>query len=194
MSNVKSEIMNTLKKILGFYEEKKVEDFKVYSDSEIKISDKAVGGKVELVDADGNLSDAPDGDYEMDNGFKFTVKGGVIASIEGEEKPKEDAPVEADATDTPVEDAPAEDSKYAELEARVTALEQAVADMNSSVQAAATKEDLGAFTKEVETLNSNIQLLAKVPVEFSQTTKNNTVKESKEDKLLALAKMIGSKN
>lgn len=55
-------------------------DAKVLSDNEVKISEKAVGGKVELVDAEGNLVAIEDGTYEVD-GFRFVVTDGTITEI-----------------------------------------------------------------------------------------------------------------
>ena len=203
MSNIKSEIVKTLKNLLGFYSEETLA--KVYSEAEIKISQREVGGKVELVDAEGNLSDAPDGDYEMEDGFKFTVKGGIIDAIDGqeapEEAPKEEAPVEQ-AEDAPSEDTPEAvipdcveelKAKVSELEGIVQVLVQAMEELKGSTEVAATKEDVSQFSKQVSELNATIKQLAKVPVEFSKTSTNNTVKDSKEEKLLEVAKMLGRK-
>jgi polyhydroxyalkanoate synthesis regulator phasin len=199
MSNIKNDILSTLKNIMGFYSEEKFA--KVYSDAEIKISQREVGGKVEMIGSDGSLSDAADGDFEMQDGFKFTVKDGLIASIEGQdapvdEAPKEDVPVQAEA---PAQDAPADapTNEVDDLKQRVADLEAMVAELIQKVegaaQMAATKDDVAAFTKEVADLNHNIKELAKVPVEFSKTTTNNTVKESREDKLIELARILSKK-
>lgn len=184
------------------------QEFKVWSDTELKISQPEVGGKVEIIDgATGELTPAEDGDYEMDNGFKFTVKDGQIASIEGQDKPEEkkdeEAPVDAaEEAETPTEEAPTEEqpdevaelkAKVADLEALVAGLAQAMEELKGSTAGAASKEDVDAFSKEVANLTETIQKLAKVPVEFSKTSTNNTVKESKEDKLFELARVLGKK-
>ncbi|GAA4326206.1 hypothetical protein [Flaviaesturariibacter amylovorans] len=180
---------------------------KVWSEAEIKISEKAVGSKVELIDADGQLQPAPDGNYELDNGFKFTVKDGLIESIEGEdapaEVPAEDAveAAEVPADEQPKEDLPAEPNpevdelkvKVADLESKLADLAAKVDEMNASVEVAASKEEVAEFTKAAADLNKTILQLAKVPVQFSQTSTNNTVKDSKEQKLVDLAKILNSK-
>ncbi len=200
--NIKSELIKTFKNLMGVY------FGKVYSSSELNISDKSVGGKVELIQADGTLAPAPDGDYVMDNGFSFTVKDGLISSIVGEQPVQaEETPVEAAAptsgdTVTPTED-PAEEADPAdpakdikELEDRVTVLEQQMAEcmamcQDMSKQKMESEKSIEAFTKEVKQLNDNIQILAKVPVEFSKTNKSVVVEETKEDQLFSIAKMIG---
>lgn len=55
-------------------------DAKVLSDNEVKISEKTIGGKVELVDAEGNLVAIENGTYEVD-GFRFVVIDGTITEI-----------------------------------------------------------------------------------------------------------------
>lgn len=55
---------------------------------QVKISDRVVGAKVELIDGEGNLTPIPDGEYKVDE-FEFTVKDGVISEIKGEAKPEE---------------------------------------------------------------------------------------------------------
>lgn len=203
--NIKKEMIKTFKNLLGLYFEK------VYTDSEMKISDKSVGSKVEMIGADGSLSDAPDGDYVMDNGFSFTVKDGMIESIVGEEAPveakEEDVPAEDEevpadeeevkAEDVPVEEeVPAEDAPD-EMDARVKALEDKVAELLDMIagmveQKMEADKAVEAFTAEVKSLNENIQLLAKVPVEFSKTNTKKVVEESKEEQLFNVAKLIGS--
>ena len=59
----------------------------------LKVSDMVIGGKVEIPDAEGTLSDAPDGEYTVDKDV-IEVKDGQITSINGN---KEAAiPAEAD--------------------------------------------------------------------------------------------------
>jgi len=222
MNKIKVEILKSLKSIIGHYASEKV-----WSSDEIKISEQAVGGKVEIVNPDGSLTDAPDGDYVMDNGFSFTVKDSMISVIEGEapeqgasgqpanegdkskggvveENPGGLTQAATDNVDTPAKEETPEEEKtetpdFEALEERVITLEQTVADMQAVIEGlktapvAATKEDVDSFSKEVSDLHATIKQLAKVPVEFSKTTQNNTVKESKEDKLLQLARIMGKK-
>lgn len=82
--NIKNELVKSLKNLVSAY------FGQVYTDSQIKVSDKVVGGSVEMIAADGTLSPAPDGDYAMESGFSFTVKDGKIVSIVGQEDVVED--------------------------------------------------------------------------------------------------------
>ncbi len=212
--NIKKEIVRTLQSLVGIY------FGKTYSKDELNISDKSVGGKVEIVTADGTLAPAEDGDYAMEDGFAFTVKDGMIESIVGQDAPaeeeapaEEDKPVEEAAeipAEAPVEEAPAEEVEApAEEVAEDTAvadLQTAVADLTAKVDACMkalesmnmekqnNTEAIEKFTKEVAELNNNIQTLAKVPVNFSKTNTSKFVEESKEEKLLSIAQMIGSIN
>lgn len=203
--DIKKEFIKSFKTLLGLYFEK------VYTDSEVKISDKSIGSKVEMIGADGSLSDAPDGDYVMDNGFSFTVKNGMIESIVGEEpvEAKEDKPEDTPTSgsteevkaeevvveEEPVEEEPTEEAPD-EMDMRVKALEDKVAELVDMIAGMAEQKmeadkTIEAFTAEVKSLNNNIQTLAKVPVEFSKTNTKKVVEESKEEQLLNVARMLG---
>ena len=195
--NIKKELISTFKNLLGVY------FGKVYSDSELKISDKSVGGKVEQINSDGSLTPVEDGDFVMQDGFSFTVKGGVIESIVGQEKVVEQA-VEDDTkpeVETPAEEATETPEQEAEdetkVDERLTAVEQAVAEIKAmldsmKMEKMESAKAIETFTATVKELNTNIQTLAKVPVEFSKTNKTASVEESKEEKLFAVARMFGS--
>lgn len=196
--NLIKELLKSARLLMGEYVENKV-----WSPSELNISQMEVGGKVELIDADGQLSPAPDGNYELEDGSKFTVKDSVIESIEGQEVPaEEDVPVEN--AEQPKEEVPAEapksepnpeleelKSKVSELEGQLSELLKVVEELKSTSEVVATKEDVAEYSKNVKDLNQTIQQLAKVPVQFSQTTTNNVVKDNKE-KLLDFAMVLGS--
>ncbi|MET0462291.1 MAG: hypothetical protein ABW007_04030, partial [Chitinophagaceae bacterium] len=195
--NLLQEIKNLKKLLLG---EQAPTELKKWSDSEIKVSDKAVGGKVELINADGSLSDAPDGDYELEDGTVLTVKGGVIEAVNGE-KPEE-APAEEveaaeeTASDAPSEEAPAEDDKdqkIADLEAAVAALVQEISDIKSALSGSASKEDVQGFAKELGSLNAILAKLAKIPVESSKTNQDNRLKYQFEDSKMQLAAILAKK-
>lgn len=195
--NIKKELVATFKNLLGVY------FGKVYSDSELKISDKSVGGKVEQINSDGTLTPVEDGDYVMQDGFSFTVKGGVIDSIVGQEKPVEQA-VENDTSkevETPEEEATETPEQEAEdetkVDERLTALEQTVEEIKTMLDSMKMEKmesikSIESFSSIVKELNENIQTLAKVPVEFSKVNKTVNVEESKEEKLFQMASMIGN--
>lgn len=189
--NIKKQMFETFQKLKSFFDANEEFADKVYTADEIKISDKAVGGKVEMVQPDGSLAPASDGDYKMEDGFSFTVKDGVIASIEGETPVEEEAPVEA-AEDAPTEDQPTEDTTVADLTARIEALEKQFADMVAMIKQAEDTEmkSNAEFTAIVKELNENIVTLAKVPVKFSETNKTPSYQESRQEKLADVAKII----
>jgi hypothetical protein len=159
---------------------------KEYAETEVKISEKAVGGKVELIDGDGNLAPVPDGDMKVSGDDNvYTVKDGQISAINGEvpseEAPKEEPPVEA-AEDAPAEEAPADETKPNEeidaLKADVEALKAAIAEMQNMIASFASKDEVASFNSQLENLNQTLKAVAKMPVEFSKTNNNTVVKES----------------
>ncbi len=166
-----------------------------YAPEELNISERVVGGKVELINEDGTLSALPDGDYELTDGFKFTIKEGLIESIEGEEPVEEQAEEMAD--EAPIEEVsdPLADLKAETetLKAEVDALKQAIEEIKNGASNNATKEDVQGFQSEVSKLNETIMKLAKIPAEASKTTKSNIVKDSREEKMLEFAKLFKAK-
>ena len=177
---------------------------------QIKISDKVVGGKVEMISADGSLSPIEDGDYKVGD-FEFTVKDGLIVSIVGvEEVVAEETKVEEvttgktedDKSEVKAEDAVVVDEKDITIEAflerlsvietRLTDLETGLGEMKDAK--VDSDEALNKFHAEVKGLNENIIKLAKIPVEFSKVNTTPVYKESKEDKMMDLACMLGKIN
>jgi outer membrane murein-binding lipoprotein Lpp len=204
--SVKKQLIESFKNLLGLYFEK------VFTYDQIKISDKAVGGKVEMIQADGSLGPVEDGDYVMDDGFSFTIKDGQIASIVGEDAPevvdvveeveageekKED---EEEKMEEPVVEEPVqseEDNKVAELEAKVAELESKIDSILNSMEMMKSEKDeakeaIQEFNKQVAQLNDNIKTLAKVPVEFSKTNKTPLAEESKMEKINDLATIFAN--
>lgn len=205
--SIKKQLIQTLQNLVGVY------FGKVYSDSELKVSAKEVGGKVEKVAADGSLEPAEDGDYVMTDGFSFTVKDGQIVSIVGqeeqpveevaaEETPAEDlsevqveVPAEESSDETPAEDLPesnpemdAMKQQVAKMEERLSAIEEMLNQM--MMQKESDNQAIEQFNKTVAELNDNIKTLAKVPVEFSKTNKTPKAEEVKQDKMIELANIF----
>lgn len=167
-----------------------------YAETEVKISEKTVGGKVELIDGDGNLTPAPDGDFKIAGDENiYTVKDGQITAINGEtpaeeeEAPKEE--VQA-AEEAPVEEAKPNE-EMAALNARVEALENAIAEMQNMIAGFASKDDVAQFSSEVKSLNDTITKLAQLPAEFSKTNNSPVVKDKNKSDYNALAGLIGAK-
>lgn len=200
ISKIKKELMKTL----AILKHESFEGEVIYSPEELNISERAVGGKVELINQDGTLSELPDGDYEVSDGFKFTIKDGLIASIDGEtpaedttDKPEEmaEAPVDAPTQDAPQTDGLDELKKEtASLKAEVEALKQAMDELMKATAGRASKEDVSKFQAEVENLNSNIMKLAKIPAEPTKTNTSNVVKDKNDENLMEFAKIFKSIN
>lgn len=161
------------------------------STSDVQYSNFAIGEKVELVNGDGTLSPAPDGDYTNNDGVKYSVKDGLIASIEGE------APIEEEQ----VEEEQAADPIQTQLDAQaqdIADLKKAIDELKQSFSDEAVKDQNMAeqFSKQLKDLTDSIKVLAKIPAEFSRVNNSNQVKdnkEEKENKLKELAKLLGGK-
>ena len=151
------------------------------SENEVKISERKVGGKVELIGADEKLSDAPDGSYKVGD-FVFTVKEGVIDSIEGEE-PKEEELADEQVT----EDKPAKDNSTQEaiaaLQAETESIKKDIETIKNMLSEFAGKSDVSEFKNEVVKLNKTIQKLAKLPAEPTKTNFTGIVEDDKEKKI-----------
>lgn len=207
--NIKQEIINGLKNLLGHFS-------KTYTEGELQISSKEVGGKVEQILQDGSLAPAPDGEYPMEDGMTYVVKDGLITEIKSPEQPEDtqiesvqeseedlSAPAEAPVEDAPA-DQPSPDAKVAELEGKVAELEAKVEEMAKAMESmiaemmakeveSVKSETLSAiqqFTKTVEDMNDNIKTLAKTPVEFSKTNTKPSVQDEKHDKLVQLFNIL----
>lgn len=171
---------------------------KVYSDSEIKVSDKKVGGKVELISKDGTLTPAPDGDYSLEDGTKFKVKDSCIESIEGEvmETPKTEDTRSPTETDKPEVETPEtekkEDGDIETIKQNITDLQKAIEEIKSMLQGFVSKSEATEFNAQVKDLTDTIKQLAKLPAEFSKTNDSPREKDSKEEKISDIAKVFAS--
>ncbi len=211
--NLRKELIALAQNILGAFK-------KVYTESDMKVSDKVIGGKVEFILPDGELAPVEDGEYDFD-GFVFTCKDGQITAIQGQDAPAEEAPVEAavsaedeiptEEVETPAEDAtpteevpeePKEDPRIPEMEAKITELESKLSEvldilkgqsMAQATEMEAQTQAIEAFSATVKELNEKISILAKVPVQFSKTNNTQSAEESKADKLSVLAGIIGKR-
>jgi hypothetical protein len=201
--NIKQELVKSLKNLVSAY------FGTVYTDSQIKVSDKVVGGVVEMIAPDGTLTPAPDGDYAMENGFSFTVKDGAIVAIMGEEAVVEDmtaptpTPVVTETpTDmedvAPVEPTPMEkqvaymEEKLRSLEEKIAAIEEAINGMTSASME--SEKTISTFNKIVDELNTNIKTLANIPVQFSKVDTSVKNGEEKQEKLNNLVNILNKKS
>jgi hypothetical protein len=167
----------------------------VYKDSELKISEKAVGGKAEVVNTDGTLSVCPDGEYELEDGSKFKVKDGLISEWNGENSANKKEEVKAG-------DQPAGDNKPDQVAELKTALESLKAETDSIKQAVeeikamcanyAKADDAANFTKQLDEINATLKIIANTPAEFSKTSTNNVIKDSRDSKMSDLLKVYAN--
>lgn len=146
--------------------------------SDFKIENREVGAKVEVVDADGNLVAAPDGSYEFEDGFKFTVKDGMIESIEGQEAPAEEE-VEVEAGKKEWEKM-AEDWQVQSdaMKAEIDSLKKEIEDIKKMMGGMPTEE---AMSQEFESIKKEFKMIfekfSQVPAEPSKVAKNQVAKE-----------------
>lgn len=187
-----NKVIKALKVMLG-----EIVETRIWNQDELKISEMVVGGKVELI-VEGELSPAPDGDYELEDGSKFTVKDGVIASIVGQENSETTEVENAEEKPEQTEEAPEANNEVEELKAKVDQLQSTVDALAKTIEElqsaeVSAKSEVEAFSKEVSELHSTIKQLAKIPAEFTKTNNKQTVKESKEEKLFELAKILSKK-
>jgi hypothetical protein len=204
-----NEIKNELVKALKFLKAESLADASETPTSldanSVQISERAVGGKVELIGSDGTLSVAPDGTYELSDGFKFTVKEGLIDSIIGEGGTdagaadetmaneggnSADAAPEAGSIDELKKTIAENSQAIAELRDEIASFKQLLESLQGNVETAASKEDVKAFKEEVTKLSDSIIKLAKLPVENTKTNKSTIAKDKKEDKLMEFIKAI----
>lgn len=140
--------------------------------SNFKIDSREVGAKVEVVDSNNQLVSAPDGSYEFEDGFKFTVKSGVIESIDGE--------VPA-STDTPPADVAAADT--VDYQAQIDELKKEIEDLKTLIMGVPTQESM---SKEIETIKdefkSVFEKFTKIPAEESKVVKSNILKDEQNKK------------
>ena len=96
--------------------------------------DLEVGIEVQLINADGEVVDAEDGEYKTETDV-IKIEGGKVAEIAPIELPAdEETPAEELEDETPAEEAPAIDEEKEQLKARVAELEAAVAEKDAKIE------------------------------------------------------------
>lgn len=193
--NFKS-IKDELKKTLGLLTD---ENFAADQTNDVKVSDMVVGGKVEAISASGALAPAPNGTYQIDKD-EIVVKDGLIVSINGDKGANSNAdenladvtPAD-EAAETPADDAKEENDNAKAMAAMQTEIDSLKADVESLKSAiaddASSEQNMSAdFTAQFTALNETLKTLMGTPAEFSRTTDNNIVKDSKDEKMFEFAK------
>lgn len=95
--------------------------------------DLEVGVEVQLINADGEVVAAEDGEYKTETDV-IKIEGGKVAEIAPIELPAEEEPAEELEEETPAEEAPAVDEEKEQLKARVAELEAAVAEKDAKIE------------------------------------------------------------
>lgn len=159
-------IKDQLKKLMSFSEEatepaeeKKYSTMKLKDGSEISIADGTelgVGVEVFKIDADGNQVPAEDGEYELEDGRKITLKGGMVESIAevevAEAEKVDETPMDpAQMNEAPGIGAPAEGESNP-VEERISALESQIAQILELLQGMGQMQEV-AMSK-IEKLSS----------------------------------------
>ena len=156
--------------------------------------DLSVGVEVFVVTSDGNKP-IPDGEYELEIGYLITVQDGKIDTIKepiNEEEVIAEVPSEETTEETtePVEVVPVEE-QIAELDIRVKALEEALANLMSSQKELSEenktlKKEKEEFLKQVKDFEEKLskmdgavplnkrkaEVVEKSPIELFKTTAN----------------------
>lgn len=170
-------------------EEVKAESQKV-SSSDYKIESREVGAKVEIIDADGTLVSAPDGEYEFEDGFKFIVKDGVIESIEGEVEAPE---VEVEAKEK-VDEKEEEKMEEPDYQGQIDSLKKEIEDLKSMIMGVPSKEDMSKeFGLIKEEFKSIFEKFSKVPAQESKVNKSNILKDEQKKKFEEFLTIISKK-
>lgn len=95
--------------------------------------DLEVGVEVQLINADGEVVAAEDGEYKTESDV-IKIEGGKVAEIAPIELPAEEEPAEELEEVTPAEEAPSVDEEKEQLKARVAELEAAVAEKDAKIE------------------------------------------------------------
>lgn len=159
------------------------------AEKELKVSEMTVGSKVEVINADGTLEVAPDGEYTIGEDM-IVVKDGLIESINGDKgEPKEEMEEEA-----PVDENAAMKAELDAMKEAVELLKEEIEKLKASVDETSTSEEMMAkeFSTQLNTLNETIKVLIDTPAEFSKTNESVKVKDSKDEKMMAAAKLFAS--
>ena len=139
-------------------EETKLEVKKLVDGKEVKFLESFVVGAGVVTEPDGQP--LADGEYELEDGTKFTVVDGFVDSI----TPMEDT--------KPVEDAPVEDK----TEARMLAMEKKIEEMNTLMSGlvekfSAIETSITASTEKFSAVEVRLEKIEKIPTVTPVTRK-----------------------
>lgn len=151
------------------------ETYDLKDGSKIDLSGLEIGSEATLVDASGNSSPAPDGEYELVDGTMITVVGG---KVEGIETPQAEAePIETPEAEMPME---MESDKFEEMNGSISSLQAE----NEALKAKIASIE-GKFSQAINDLSDVVLGLASTPSTGPiQAPKNSFSQvEKREDKI-----------
>lgn len=142
----------------------------------------AEGTAINVVSEDGNITPAPDGTHELEDGTKVTTVGGLVTDIESKEEEEVEEEMASD-----FEKAFAEE--FGKMKDKIAALEAEMADCKEKMSAYGEKfEAIGSEVKDAEksiadkfsAIESLVLSVAEAPVEPSKNNqpKNSTFKKN----------------
>jgi hypothetical protein len=147
--------------------------------TKISVDKMEVGGKVQVVTADGML-DAPDGEHETVDGFVIKTQGGIITEIATKEVETEEAPAEV---------APAVPAEMSAILDRLSALESKFETVTKENQT--LKNSIFELNKSANVSLSAINSI--LSVSAGEPTVKPSVSVSKADKIAAVADLFKKK-
>lgn len=167
------------------------------SEVEVKYSELIVGAEVSQSSPDGDTP-IEDGTHVLDSGISFITVAGVITEIieaPAEEEVKEELAEEEKVEEKPEDEEKAKEELAAdntELLEKIASLEAEIASIKEALQPKENEE----FTKlqnDVKGIAEVLNLLAKMPAEFSKVDQRNESIDSKNDRLKEMASIISQK-
>jgi hypothetical protein len=149
------------------------ETYDLKDGSKIDLSGLEIGAEASLVDASGNSSPAPDGEYELVDGTMITVVG---SKVEGIETPQAEAPTAEEVG----AEMPMESDKFEEMNGSISSLQAE----NEALKAKIASIE-GKFSQAINDLSDVVLGLASTPGAGPiQTPKNSFSQvEKREDKI-----------
>lgn len=148
------------------------------SSESYKIEERKVGAKVEVIDANGELANAPDGEYTFEDGFTFTVKDGVISEIAGEAPVEEEASMPEEEDKPEEEEKPEEEKAEVDYQAQIDDLKKQLEEIKSMISGVPSEEEMKSQMEEIKKeFKSVFDKFTQIPAQPSPVAKNVLARE-----------------
>lgn len=183
-NNKLNELKELANRFLGFGKDKpapasaalKFEAFKVKgSNDQVEVNPELeIGSDVMASSGTGSIP-ARDGEFELDNGMKFTVKDGKIESVANDGKTP--PPVEGDDAKKVAEKMSEVIAAFDVVKAELKAVKEEFAAAKLTIETYSaslpTKEEFQAFSKHLESVGNVVIELSQIPYETLETKQGN---------------------